>query len=300
MPGAGDLDFNSEEFISRVNTTLANNIGNLHHRTAVFCDRSFEGMIPDAPWDDTIAAAVDEAARAIAEHFDRGEFKLVVERIHALGNRGNKYYQDSKPWELIKSTPDDAAVVMVTCVNLIKALAVFLKPIVPALCEPIERKLGITLAWEDYSFSLRNSQMGPTEKLVQPLDKADLEPLFVSASAEEKQEEVPDDRIEFDTFSKIKLKVAKVIAVEPVPKSKKLLKLQVELGDEKRQIIAGIAAYYTPEDLIGKQVVVVANLKPVKLFGQLSQGMVLAAQNEDGTFCVISPEKECSSGASVA
>ncbi|MBN1578584.1 MAG: methionine--tRNA ligase [Chitinispirillaceae bacterium] len=303
MPNAGDLDLNAEELMSRVNTTLANNIGNLHHRTAVFCDRSFGGMVPDAPWDEAIAAEVEAAAAAIEGHFDRGEYKLAVERIHALGNRGNKYYQDGKPWELVKSAPQNAAVVMVTCVNLMKALAVFLKPVVPALSGRIERKLGMTLAWNDYAFSLRNIKMGPTEKLVRPLETADLEPLFgasVNESPAAEDASAPDDLIDIDTFGKVQLKVADVVAAEPVPKSKKLLRLQIELGAEKRQIVAGIAVHYTPESIVGKQIVVVANLKPAKLCGEVSQGMVLAAKNADGSLVVVSPERQGTSGARVA
>ena len=301
MPNAGDLDLNAEELINRVNTTLANNIGNLHHRTAVFCDRSFGGRVPDAPWDEAVAAEVASAAEAIEKHFDRGEYKLAVERIHALGNLGNKYYQDGKPWELIKTAPEKAAAIMVTCVNLVKALAVFLKPIVPTLSGSIERKLGMTLSWNDYAFSLRNSDMGQTEKLVRPLDPGDLEPLFGTAAKEtEPREAAEEGLIDIETFGRMQLKVARVLAAEPVPKSKKLLKLQIDLGSEKRQIIAGIAAHYTPESIIGKQIVVVANLKPAKLFGEMSQGMVLAAKNADGSLVVVAPERAADAGAQVA
>jgi methionyl-tRNA synthetase len=303
MPNAGDIDLNAEELLSRVNTTLANNIGNLHHRTAVFCDRSFEGMVPDAPWDEAIAEEVEQAAKAIAGYYEHGEFKMGIERVHALGSRGNKYYQDGEPWELIKTAPEKAAVIMVTCVNLIKALAVFLKPVTPALCAKIERKLGMTLSWEDYPFSLRNVKMGTTEKLVQPLESADLDPLFgAAAESTSESNDSQEDLIDFDTFRKVDLRVATVSAAEAIPKSKKLLKLKVRLGTEEndRQIIAGIAEHYTPEHLVGKQIVIVANLKPAKLFGQMSQGMVLAAQNEDGSLIMIAPENECTPGAAVS
>jgi methionyl-tRNA synthetase len=304
MPNAGDLDLNAGELLNRVNTTLANNIGNLAHRTAVFCDRSFEGRVPDAPWDEAIAAETAAAAAAIAGHFERGEFKFAAERIHALGNIGNKYYQDAKPWELIKTAPEKAATVMVTCVNLVKALAVFLKPFTPGIAAGIERKLQMTLSWDDYAFSLRNAATGPTEKLVQPLEEAVLEPLFGAPAAAADQQAAPPvpagDLIDIDLFGKVQLKVATVIAAEAVAKSKKLLKLQVAIGDEKRQIVAGIASHYTPESMVGKQVVVVANLKPAKLFGETSQGMVLAAKNSDGTLVVVSPERSVTPGASVA
>ena len=300
MPNAGDLDFAREEFISRVNTTLANNIGNLHHRTAVFCDRSFDGRVPDAPWDAAVAAEVERNASLIKEHFDRGEFKPAVEKIHALGNLGNKYYQDSKPWELIRNSPEAAGTVMVTCVNLMKALGVFLKPIVPQLASRIEAKIGAVFTWEDYRFSLRNAALGATEKLVQPLLPEDMEPVFAGTAAIAGQPGSEEPLIDIDTFRTVQLKVARVVAAEPIPKSRKLLKLQVELGSEHRQIVAGIAANYTPETLVGKQIVVVANLKPATLFGQSSQGMVLAARNDDGTLVIVSPERPVGPGATVA
>lgn len=303
MPNSGDLDFSKDDFISRVNTTLANNIGNLHHRTMVFCDRSFEGKVPDAPWDAAVAAEVERIAAEIAAHFDRGEFKLAVGKIHALGNLGNKYYQDSKPWELIKTSPEAAGTVMVTCVNLIKALAVFLKPVTPELVARIEAKLTLELSWDDYRFSIRNATLGETEKLVRPLEAADIEAVFGAA---EPAPETPapaesqNPLIDIDTFKKVQLKVATVVAAEAIPKSKKLLKLQVELGSEKQQIVAGIAAHYTPETIVGKQVVVVANLKPAKLFGESSRGMVLAAQDVDGALVVVTPDRSVASGVPVA
>jgi len=302
MPNSGDLDFNSGEFINRVNTILANNVGNLSHRTAVFCDRSFGGRVPDAPWDGNIAAEVETAAAAIHGHYSRGEFKLAIERIQQLGNLGNKYYQDSKPWEAIKTSADAAATVMVTCVNLIKALAVFLKPVVPSIAVAVEKKLKMTLTWDDALFSLRNVPMGETEKLVQPIEAEQLAPLFASVIKDVPTDDAaePDNLISIDTFKNVTLRVATVTAAEAVPKSSKLLKLQVTLGKEKRQIVAGLAKYYKPEEMVGKQVVIVANLQPAKLFGEVSQGMVLAAQNDDGTLTVVSPEKPVSGGAVVA
>lgn len=302
MPNIGDLDFNIEEFVNRINTILANNIGNLHHRTAVFCDRSFEGMIPDAPWDEGIAQEVAAASLIIKDHFDKGEFKFAIERIQALGTIGNKYYQDCKPWEKIKTSPQDAATVMVTCVNLIKALGVFLKPVVPSIAAGLERMFGMTFSWDDAVFSLRNIKLGVTEKLVQPVESAHFEVLLagstpVKEAVPEKNQEL---QIDIDLFRQVSLKTADVISAEPVQKSSKLLKLQVKVGNEQRQIIAGIAQQYTPESIVGKQVIIVANLKPAKICGEISQGMVLAAKNDDGTLTIVTPEKKMASGATVA
>ena len=178
-PTSADLDLNKEELITRVNTTLANNIGNLHHRAMVFCERYFDNKIPRAKWDDGIAAQVESAAAEIANWYESGDDKLVIEKIHALGSVGNKYFQDSKPWESIKSgDKDTAAIVIVTCVNLIKALAVFLKPVTPKISESFERQLSLNLAWGDYRFSLSDHPIAAIEKLVIPLEESHLSALF--------------------------------------------------------------------------------------------------------------------------
>jgi len=182
-PNSADLDLNKDELITRVNTTLANNIGNLHHRSMVFCERYFDNQVPDAKWDEGISAQVEAAAGEIADWFESGDNKLVVEKIQALGSLGNKYFQDSKPWESIKKGDKDAAaVVIVTCVNLIKALAVFLKPITPNISESFERQLSLQLVWADYCFSLSGHKIGPIEKLVIPIEEAHLSALFTPAA----------------------------------------------------------------------------------------------------------------------
>lgn len=298
MPNTSDIDLNQQEFINKVNTTLANNFGNLHHRTVVFCERYFENKIPDAPWDNEIAEAIEKAAIEICNFYENSELKSVVEKVHFLGNLGNKFYQDNKPWEMIKQDPQKAASVMVTCINLIKAIAVFIKPITPQLSARVERQLGLTLNWTSYQFSLRNKILGPAEKLVKPLEDQDLESLFSCCSKPAVKN--ADSLIDIDTFKNIELRVASVISAERIQKSKKLLKLQVQIGDERRQIISGIAANYKPEELIGQQVVVITNLKPASLFGHTSEGMILAAQNSDGSLVLIQPHKTVSSGVIVA
>jgi len=181
-PTSADLDLNKDELITRVNTTLANNIGNLHHRAMVFCERYFDNKIPDAKWDGAIAAQIEAAAEEIAGWYQSGDNKLVVEKIQALGSVGNKYFQDCKPWESIKADDKDAAAaVIVTCVNLIKALIVFLKPMTPGISASFERQLSLQLGWDDYRFSLSNHKINTIEKLIIPLEDGHLSALFAPA-----------------------------------------------------------------------------------------------------------------------
>jgi methionyl-tRNA synthetase len=300
--GAGDLDLSADEFVNRINTTLANNIGNLHHRTFVFCDKYFGGQIPDAPWDATIAAEVEKVAEQIRAAYEATDYRLVVERIHALGNVGNKFYQDSKPWETIKQNPDAAAATMVTCANLVRALAVFLKPIVPAIVAAVEKQLGVPLSWDDHRFSMRNRPAGKTEKLVIPLELEAVSALFTPTEVAAPASAAPLDlkpQIDIAAFQPVDLRVATVISAERVPKSSKLLKLQVALGGEKRQVIAGIGRHYTPEQLPGTQVILVANLKPAKLMGETSEGMILAA-SDGGKLVLLGPQSEAATGSRVS
>lgn len=276
---AGDIDLNTEEFCNRINTVLANNIGNLHHRTFVFCEKYFEGRIPDAPWDERIAEEVDRVAGEIARAYEAVEYRTVVEKIQALGSMGNKYYQDSKPWESVKTDKAAAATAMVTCANLVKSLAVFLKPIVPAMVASLERQYGVPFTWDDYRFSLRNETLRKTEKLVKPIEPSHVAPLFDSVQPRELQEESSEGLIDISQVKTVDLRVATIEKAERVKKSNKLIKLSVSVGKDSRQIVAGIGRHYSPEDLPGKQVVVVANLKPASLMGEVSQGMLLAAQD---------------------
>jgi methionyl-tRNA synthetase len=224
----------------------------------------------------------------------------VVEKVHALGNMGNKYYQDSKPWELIKSDPGAAAVVMVTCANLVKAIAVFLKPIIPAICENVERQIGQTFSWTDYRFSLSDTKIVAIEKLVTPLTQEDIEPLL-PAPGKKEPDSAESGLIDIDAFKAVDLRVARIVSAERVEKSKKLIKLKVDIGGSERQIVAGIAEAYTPESLVGKLVVVVANLKPAKLMGLASEGMLLAASEGPGKKLVLlQPETALATGAKVS
>lgn len=300
---AGDIDMGVEEFCNRVNTTLVNNIGNLHHRTFVFCRRYFDSRIPDGAWDEETAARVKRLGEEIEAHFEHAEYKAVIEKVHLLGNLGNKYYQDTAPWKAIKEDRDQAASVMVTCVNIVKALAVFLKPVVPGIVGEIERQLGMTLSWKDYEFSLRNAPLASVDKLVKPIGKEELKTLFHDAGAGKKPDgagvEGEDNLVDIAQFQALDLRIGTIAEAEALPRSKKLLKLGVDSGGKRLQVVAGIAAHYVPETLVGTQVVLVANLKPATLMGERSEGMLLAARDGE-SLVLIRPEAHVSSGARVS
>jgi methionyl-tRNA synthetase len=293
-----DIDLNIGEFCNKVNTVLVNNIGNLHHRTLIFIERYFNAAVPDAGWDESIAKTVESAAAEIGRCFEEVEFKAVVEKIQALGNLGNKYYQDTKPWDLIKTDREEAAKVMVTCVNLIKACAVFLKPFVPSIAEKIEKQFGVTLGWDDYAFSLRGRPVAKTEKIGIPIEQGDFNALFGGTMVAD-EKDMQDAYIDIKDFRKVALKVGVIKNAENIKKSDKLLKLTVDDGGSGRQIIGGIAKAYQPQDLIGRRIVFVANLKPATLMGQKSEGMVLAALDGEA-MSLIQPDGDIAAGAPIS
>jgi methionyl-tRNA synthetase len=296
---AADIDLNAEEFASRINTILANNIGNFHHRTVVFCERYFNNRIPDAAWDQAIAETVIQEGKAIAAAYENTDYKSVIERVQALGTLGNKYYQDSTPWELNKTDPAAAGSVMVTCLNLFRSIAVFLKPIVPDIAKKVEQLFGGTpLSWQDHVFSLRNGILGKVEKLVLPLEIEQLGVLRGTADAPDPG--APDAGVDISVFKSLDLRVGAIRQAERIEKSQKLVKLQVDCGDAAlRQIIAGIAQSYAAESLVGQQVVVIANLKSATVMGNRSDGMLLAAK-DGGGLSLVKPDRDVPAGSKVS
>jgi methionyl-tRNA synthetase len=299
-----DIDLNVDEFVNRVNTVLSNNIGNFHHRTVVFCERYFKSEVPDAGWEESFAEKVIDQGKAIAEDYSRTDYKSVIERVQELGDLGNKYYQDRKPWELNKTDPAAAAKVMVTCLNLIRSIAVFLKPIVPDIVKKVENLFGCELSWEDHVFSLRSGRLGPTEKLVQPIELEQLDVLRGTSKADSAAAHSVDGKeqgegVDIAVVKSLDLRVGVVKTAERIEKSQKLLKLTVDIGESTRQIVAGIALSYAPEALMGKQVVIVSNLKSAKVMGVESQGMLLAAL-DNGSLSIVQPDRPASPGSKVS
>ena len=189
---------------------------------------------------------------------------------------------------------------MVTCVNLVKACAVFLKPFIPNLISKIEKQYGIMLKWEDYRFSLRGGTMGKTEKIVVPIENKEFDVLFGELKGDTmKQDEKEAQYIDFEEFKKMDLRIGIIKTAERIKKSNKLLKLTVDIGTETKQVVGGIAEVYKPEELIGRQAVLVVNLKPATLMGQKSEGMILAAVNGK-KISLIQPDTDMPAGTPVS
>ncbi|MBQ7390566.1 MAG: methionine--tRNA ligase [Clostridia bacterium] len=305
MPYGSDGSITYEAVITRYNNDLANNLGNLVSRTHAMTKKYFGGIVPTPgvkePIDDELYAAVREGIDKSVELMGSYHVADSLEAIFSMLRRANKYIDETMPWILAKSeeTKGRLATVIYNLLEVIRTAAVLLVPYIPSTAKAIFGQLGTdktefeTVA----TFGALESEkpLGEAFTLFARIDEKKFleqmeEKIRLAAEAAKPVEEPEHEaQIGIDAFAAVELRVAEILACEPVPKAKKLLKLQVDLGYEKRQVVSGIAKFYKPEDLIGKKVCLVTNLKPAKLCGVDSFGMILASGEEDVKVVFLDP-----------
>ncbi|SOC26213.1 methionyl-tRNA synthetase [Ureibacillus xyleni] len=324
LPFGADGVFSPESFVERTNFDLANDLGNLLNRTVSMMNKYFDGVIPtqnleETEFDATLKIHAKQIRLAFEQNMEKMQFSVVLADIWSLVSRTNKYIDETQPWVLAKDEENKSklASVMANLAESLRHIAVMLQPFMTTAPKQIIDQLGLNeslLAWETIETfgNIIPENIKVVEKGVPifPRLDAEVEVSYIrdqmrssvqTPQEEEKKSEVQTPEvpeISIDDFAKIDLRVATVIACEQVPKADKLLKLQVDLGYEQRQVVSGIAQYYKPEELIGQKVIVVANLKPVKLRGELSQGMILAGSH-DGILKLATVNEELANGAKV-
>ncbi|WP_417360099.1 methionine--tRNA ligase [Gallaecimonas pentaromativorans] len=302
-----DLDLNLEDFTQRVNADLVGKLVNIASRTAGFIAKRFDGKLADSIdttlFDEFVAKGDD-----IAKAFEGREFGRAVREIMALADKANVYIADTAPWVLVKNddTLSEAHQVCTLSLNLFKVLVTYLKPVLPELAKKVESFLGVELRWDNRSELLVGCAINPFQAMMSRIEPAKVEAM-VEASKESMAKKVTgplaDDpispEISYEDFAKIDLRIARIAKAEQVKGADKLLRLELDLGGETRQVFAGIKSAYAPEELEGKLTVMVANLAPRKMKFGMSEGMVLAAGPGGKDLWVLSPDDGAQPGMRV-
>ena len=283
-----DIDLNLEDFIQKVNSDLVGKVVNIASRCAGFINKQFDGELASEPTTGLVEEILRERDN-IAELYEQDEFSKAMRQIMAMADKANQYIAEHQPWAMIKD-PDKRTEVQQVCsdgINMFRALMIYLKPVLPSLAARAEHFLNVSpLVWDDLATPLGSHKLNKFKPILARLESKDVAKLVeasTQSTPEQKLEisepktEPTEQYISIDDFSKIDLRVAKVINAEHVEGADKLLQLTLDIGDEKRNVFSGIKSAYRPESLIGKHVVLVANLAPRKMKFGVSEGMVLAA-----------------------
>lgn len=311
-----DIDINLDDFVQRVNSDLVGKVVNIASRCAGFLAKQFDGKMADSLHDEDLWQEVAGAADTIAELYEQDDTSKAVREITRLADLANQYIAQHEPWNLVKdpARSDEVQLVCSQAINLFRALMIYLKPILPEMATKAEAFLNVEpLVWQDIREPLLAHQLNAFKPLMARMEKKTVDKLVAAsaqtqpdaaagskeATAQDQAGAADDDFITIDDFSKVSLKVARVVAADHVEGADKLLRLTLDVGDHQRQVFSGIKSAYAPEDLVDRLTVVVANLAPRKMRFGVSEGMVLAAGTGDEGIFLLSPDSGAEPGMDV-
>jgi len=316
MPETKDNDFTWKDFQAKNNNELVAILGNFINRAVVLTQKYFDGKIPErkelTDYDKEVLKSISESPEKISASLDIYRFREALANYIEIARIGNKYLADTEPWKEIKKNPERVGTILNVSLQIAAKLGIFGEPFLPFSAKKIRQILNIEdLSWD---LGVNNDILKTGGEIEKPFllfekiedDKIEFQVNKLKATREsnESSEEtvIPEvkDEIEYPDFAKLDMRIGTILSAEPVPKSKKLIKLQVDIGIEQRTVLSGIAEQFSPEDVIGKQVVFLANLKPRKMMGIESQGMILMSEDPGGVLQLLKPDNETDNGSVIS
>ncbi len=341
LPESKDADFDYYDFKTRINSELADNLGNFVNRTLSFIKKYMGGRVSRPSKlndiDNEALAEIEKAGREMAEFIEKFEFRKALWRLMELSSFGNRYFDRKAPWSTRKTDPEETARTLYVCESIVRSLSTFMEPYLPFSADKVRKMLNLEdkLSWDEAMKPdpAETRELGEIEILYRKLDdeiiELEVKKLYERAEGQgkpapkaesgpeaapkkevrgtnvpekegKKMAEEKKDIITYEEFAKMDIRIAKVLEAEKIEGTDKLLKLTIDLGSEQRTLVAGIAQQYSPEDIVGKLIPVIVNLKPRRMRGVTSQGMMLAAVTDDGKIALLHPNQDVTPGTKIS
>ena len=308
LPENKDSDFSWKDFQQKNNNELVAILGNYINRVFVLCDKFFDKKVPkplDDNVDNEIFSELDELKGKVELSIQNFKFREAMSYVIDVARLGNKYLTDTEPWKIFKENPERVKGIIHNSVQIVANISILCEPFIPFTSKKIKELLNISdINWSNASSSIVNAghEISGKAHIFSKIEDKAIEDQIKKLKLNDENDKIMPQKniIEFDDFTKVDLRVGTVIEAENIPKSDKLLKLKVDTGLDQRTILSGISKYYSPDEIINKKVMVLINLKPRKMMGFESEGMLLLADDGDGNLSLMQPDSDISDGAVVA